>query len=239
MKLAISNLASSNTSDIARNVALIECVFSKIGDIMKLDADQVIAWQNSLPANLTPYSVQSITYGCGLQDFSYQPQNTAVVDKILELARALNLQRLVFGSPGIRKGPPDARMFAYIDEQLTGSNMVFCIEPNARTYIGEYFFDVEEIAAFLSVHKFKNIATMIDTHNSWLEHRRTVDDIHVHRDVIQHVHASETNLQGFTSVDEHAAIAQALDGIKYDHVVTLESHNLHGVEEFMKIYGSV
>lgn len=239
MKLAISNLASNNTSDIACNVSLIECVFSKIGDIMKLDANQVIAWKNSLPANLTPYSVQSITYGCSLQDFSYLPQNTVVVDKILELARALNLQRLVFGSPGIRKGAPDANMFAYIDEQLTGSNMVFCIEPNARTYGGEYFFDVEEIAAFLDTHKFKNIATMIDTHNSWLEHRCTVDDIHMHRDVIQHVHSSETNLQGFTSIDAHAMIAQALNAAGYDHVVTLESHNLHGVEEFVKIYGEV
>jgi sugar phosphate isomerase/epimerase len=238
MKLAISHLACDDASQIASaGVSLIECVFSKTQPIMVQNASSIAAWKKQLPIALTPYSVQSITYGCGLADFSACASNFAVMDKIIELATSLQLKRLVFGSPNIRRGRPDASMFKYIDEQLKGSDMVFCIEPNARAYGGEYFFDVEEIAEFLQQHKFSNISTMVDTHNSWLEHRRTCDDIFTFRDVIDHVHASEVKLQGFTSVGEHANIAQALSNINYQHVVTFESLTMQGLDDFKNIYG--
>ena len=56
------------------------------------------------------------------------------------------------------------------------------------------------------------------------------------RDVIDHVHASEVKLQGFTSVNEHAMVAEALVNINYQHVVTFESMNLNGVDNFVKTY---
>lgn len=237
MKLAISHLACDDASQIASaGVSLLECVFSKTQPIMEQNASSIAAWKKQLPIALTPYSVQSITYGCGLTDFSACASNFAVMDKIIELATSLQLKRLVFGSPGIRRGRPDASMFKYIDEQLKGSDMVLCIEPNARAYGGEYFFDVAEIAEFLQQHKFSNISTMIDTHNSWLEHRRTCDDICMFRDVIDHVHASEVKLQGFTSVNEHTMIAQALNNINYQHVVTFESLTMQGLDDFKNIY---
>ena len=237
MKLAISQLACDDASQIAAaGVSLLECVFSKTQPIMDQNAASIAAWHKQLPITLTPYSVQSITYGCGLTDFSACASNFAVIDKIIELAASLQLKRLVFGSPGIRRGRPDVSMFKYIDEQLKGSDMVFCIEPNAHVYGGEYFFDVAEIAEFLHQHKFNNINTMIDTHNSWLENRRTCDDIYLFRDVIDHVHASEVKLQGFTSFNEHAMIAQALSNINYQHVVTYESMNLDGVDNFVRTY---
>jgi sugar phosphate isomerase/epimerase len=237
MRLAISHLACDDASLIASaGVSLIECVFSKTQPIMEQNAASIAAWRKQLPATLTPYSVQSITYGCELADFSACASNFAVMDKIIELATSLQLKRLVFGSPSIRRGRPDASMFKYIDEQLMDSDMVFCIEPNARAYGGEYFFDVAEIAKFLQQHKFSNISTMVDTHNSWLEHRCTCDDIDMFRDVINHVHASEVKLQGFTSLNEHAMIAQALNNINYQHVVTFESMNLNGVDNFVEIY---
>lgn len=239
MKLAISNLACDDASQIASTgVSLLECVFSKTRPIMEQDATSIIAWSKQLPPTLTPYSAQSITYGCGLTNFSACAANFAVMDKIIELAASLQLKRLVFGSPGIRKGRPDASMFKYIDEQLKGSDMVLCIEPNAHVYGGEYFFDVAEIAEFLQQHQFNNISTMIDTHNSWLEHRHTVDDIYMFRDVIDHVHASEKKLQEFISFNEHAAVSEALNNINYQHAVTLESTNLNGVDNFIKIYKS-
>lgn len=237
MKLAISHLACDDASQIASaGVSLIECVFSKTQPIMEQNAASIAAWMTQLPTTITPYSAQSITYGCGLTDFAASAANFVVMNKIIELATTLQLKRLVFGSPGLRRGRPDASMFKYIDEQLTGSDIVFCIEPNARGYGGEYFFDVAEIVKFLQLHQFNNISTMIDTHNSWLEHRNTVNDIYMFRDVINHVHASEVKLQGFTSVNEHAMIARALNNINYQHAVTLESMNLDGVDNFVKIY---
>lgn len=237
MKLAISNLTCDDICQIATTgVSMIECVFSKIQHIMDQSKSSINAWKNQLPTTLTPYSAQSITYGCGLTDFSASAKNFAVMDKVIELATALQLKRLVFGSPSLRKGAPDIFMFKYIDEQLVGSDIIFCIEPNSHVYGGEYFFDIEEITKFLRLHKFNNISTMIDTHNSWLEHRHTRDDIYMYRDMIHHVHASEVNLQKFTSVNEHAIISQALNNINYQYVVTLESHTLNGVDDFIKIY---
>jgi sugar phosphate isomerase/epimerase len=238
MKLAISNLACDDVSQITpTGVSLLECVFSKTQPTMEQDASSIAAWHKQLPATLTPYSAQSITYGCGLTDFSACAANFVVMDKIIELAASLQLKRLVFGSPGIRKGRPDASMFKYIDEQLKGGDTVFCIEPNAHVYGGEYFFDVAEIAEFLQQHKFNNISTMIDTHNSWLENRRTVDDVYMFQDVIKHVHASEVKLDGFISLNDHAMVAEALVNINYQHVVTFESLTMHGVDDFIKTYG--
>lgn len=237
MKLAISNLACDDLSQITDSgVRLLECVFSKIRPILEQSASSIIEWKKQLPEFLTPYSAQSITYGCGLIDFGFNPENLAVIDKIIELSKALQLKRLVFGSPNIRKGEPDARVFEYIDEQLFESDIFFCIEPNARIYGGDYFFDIEEIVSFLREYKLKNIKTMIDTHNSWLENRSAVEDIEIFHDMIEHVHASEVKLQGFKSTNKHCNISLALNKINYKHVITFESINLNGLDDFVKTY---
>jgi len=237
MKLAISNLAFNNFDEIKDlNIPLLECVFSKIQPILCQTNSSINEWKENLSINIKPYSVQSITYGCGLINFEASPSNLNVIDKIINLSRTLNLERLIFGSPTLRKGKPDLSMFKYIDERLFGSNMIFCIEPNSRIYGGEYFFDIDEISIFLKKHKFKNIYTMVDTHNSWLEQKCPSKDIYKHQDIICHVHASEIKLNGLTSLDKHKEFACMLNKINYSQVITYESNNLNGINNFTDIY---
>lgn len=240
MQLAISNLATNDLADITDSgVNLLECVFSKIDNINNLTTSKILLWKDLLPLNLIPYSVQSLTYGCGLVDFSLSEVNIKLIDKILDLADILQIKRLIFGSPTIRRNQPDVSMFKYIDERLLGTDTFFCIEPNAQTYGGNYFFDVEEIYNFVTKNKFSNICTMIDTHNSWLEKRDIKKDILNFREKIQHVHASEIDLLGFTSIKEHHKVADTLHKINYTQVITLESKNLQGVKEFLQVYGNI
>lgn len=240
MQLAISNLATNDLTNITEiGVSLLECVFSKIDIINNLTPSKIILWKDLLPINLLPYSVQSLTYGCGLVDFSLSEFNVKFIDKILDLTKILHIKRLIFGSPTIRRNQPDVNMFKYIDERLLGTDTFFCIEPNARIYGGHYFFDIEEIYSFITKNKFSNVCTMIDTHNSWLENRDVKEDILNFREKITHVHASEIDLLGFTSIEEHYKVADTLDKINYTHVITLESKNLQGVNEFLKVYGNV
>lgn len=239
MKLAISNLASDSVKDIANTgVGLLECVFSKIGNIKDIDHNTVREWAAKLPSTITPYSTQSITYNCGLAEFNYDNQTLLIIDRVINIAKILQLKRVVFGSPTIRIGEPDIDLFAYIDNQLQDTDILFCIEPNASSYGGDYFFNIEEVVKFISKNNFKNICSMIDTHNTWLEDRDCVSDIHQFREYIKHVHASEVKLQGFTSMKKHHAIATALSNIEYNSVVTYESLNMVGVRDFINVYGN-
>lgn len=238
MKLAISNLASDDLNCIAdTGVQFIECVFSKIGNITDLTHQQLLQWRQQLPAALVPYSVQSITYNCGLSNFAFDEQTCGIVDKIIALTKVIDLKRIVFGSPTLRSDAPDQEIFHYIDKHLKGTDILFCIEPNARCYGGKYFFDVEEICKFLDKHRYTNICTMVDTHNSWLESRDAALDVRDFKDFIRHVHASEAKLQGFTSTSKHQQVAAALADARYDGVVTFESLNMQGVKEFVDVYG--
>lgn len=239
MNLAISNLASDDLAVITNsNISLLECIFSKIKPILELNSSDVNKWRHEMPLNLTPYSVQSITYGCDLSDFNYSSKNTHVIDKIIEISLTLQIKVIVFGSPKLRRGSPDPLMFDYIEKKLTGSKIIFCIEPNARIYQGEYFFDIEEICDFLSRYNFKHIQSMIDTHNSLLENRSIENDIFKFKDKIKHFHASEIDLNGFSNIEYHKRAAQTLKQINYPYVVTLESINMNGAKDFINVYGN-
>ena len=239
MNLAVSNLAFNSVSEVQPSgINLIECVFSKIGDICSLSLHDVSRWRDNLPANIIPYSVQSITYNTGIQQFNMSQTCIDVIDKIIEFSKFLNLKRIVYGSPTTRIIKPDVDIFKYIDEKLQGTDIVFCIEPNTRHYNGHYFFDIEEISAFIDLHKFSNVSSMIDTHNAWLEERDIKQDITRYKKFIQHVHASEVNLKKIESVAKHEIVSKALHEIEYSGVITLESTTLENLDIFKNLYNS-
>jgi len=235
MKHAVSNLAFENIHEIA-DVKLLECVFSKIGPILDLETKDIVQWKSQLPENIIPYSVQAITYNTGIEIIKYNTQCVTLVDKILSFAKELKLKRIVFGSPKLRKNTPPTDLFKYIENQLAGTDLLFCIEPNAKIYGGDYFLNIQEIYEYIKENNFKNISTMIDTHCSWLENRDTEKDIIDYKDLITHVHASEVGLQEFKSFNEHREVAAALQKINYQHVITLESNSIRNIDMFVKIY---
>jgi hypothetical protein len=238
MKIAISNLAYNNIDCIKNiNISLIECVFSKIKNIPDLTNELIIQWSSKIPPHIRPYSVQSITYNCGLLNFNFLDKNIFIIDKIISLSKILNIKRIIFGSPTLRVGEPDLSMFSYIDKALHDTDIIFCIEPNAKIYGGSYFYDIEEIVNFINKNKFKNIYTMIDTHNAWLEQRDIVSDIKTYKNYIKHIHASENGLSGFFSLSAHDLVSKTLREINYEDVITFESQNMCGIDDFLRIYG--
>ena len=132
------------------------------------------------------------------------------VQKLIEYSKILGIKVLVFGSPALRKvgGYTFSNLhetFNKIDALLDGTDIVFCIEPNSKIYGGEFFYTIKEIVSFLSTFNYKNIVTMCDTHNSWLEGQDPNDELTKYKDYIKHIHISEVNLDIITDSKKQMA----------------------------------
>jgi sugar phosphate isomerase/epimerase len=237
MDLAISNLAWNSIEELPNQPLYIECVFAKIGNVTELNTDTLDQWAKKyLAKNYTPYSVQSINFNSPIEVFAYDELNKNYYSKIIELSKFLNLKRIVFGSPGIRKGKLNSDILKYIDDLLQPSDIYWCIEPNSKFYKGEYFFNIAEIVDFLDSEKFSNIKTMLDTHNSFLEDKNPNEEYVRYKKYIEHIHISEINLGPLSNFTFHSDFANTLKEKEYSKVVTYESKTMDGVDKFLKIY---
>jgi len=241
MDLAISNLAWNNLEEIKNtNIKFIECVFSKIKDINELTEADILKWNDEVrKSDFIPYSVQSINFNSPIKKFTYDEVNVNFYNKIIHFSSLLGLKRIVYGSPTIRSGEVDkgvVDLFKHIDSKLEKTELIWCIEPNSKFYKGDYFFDVEEIVNFLKQNNFKNIKTMIDTHNGILENRNVEDDIVEYKDHVEHIHVSEKDLMPLENLEFHRSVAKTLKQINYNKMITYETKILQNLEEFVKIY---
>ena len=241
MKLAVSQLAWNKIEEIKDyNISLIECVFSKIKDINIITDNDITQWcDRLLHESIKPYAVQSINYGSCINAFKYDEENKNYYKKIIELAKIAKLKRIIFGSPTLRRGSVDQSVvdiLKYIDSLLEDTDIIWCIEPNAKIYGGMYFHTIEDIVTFLEKHCFKNIKTMLDTHNGILECRDNIVDIKMFNSYITHIHVSEENLAPLHNLDYHKQFATFLKQCNYNHIVTYECKSLTNIQSFIDIY---
>ena len=114
------------------------------------------------------------------------------------------------------------------------------IEPNSKIYGGEYFFTVSEITDFITSNGFKNIKTMIDTHNLILEDDDPIDVLKTHINYIGHIHISEIKLEPIKNIEFHTKFSSQLKEMKYDKIITYEvmkcEQIMDSVKEFYEIY---
>lgn len=252
MNLALSNFAFDNkdSEEIFKvlkenNINQIECILTKIKPWNELTREDVIEYKNYLDSfGITAYSIQSLFYGidCKITDVDTIVSH---FKRLIEYAEILGSKILVFGSPGLRKQYNNwaiavGDIFTQVDELLEGKDIKVVIEPNARTYNGEFWFTLEEIITFLMFFKFNNIKTMIDTHNAELEGGLSFNDLTFIDDYVEHIHASEIGLANIKESKVHESINLAIKSFDYNGTVTYEVLNNEGVldsiKTFVKIY---
>lgn len=252
MNLALSNFAWDNkdSEEVFKvlkenNIHQIECILTKIKPWSELTREDIIEYKNYLDSfGITAYSIQSLFYGidCKITDVD---TIVAHFERLIEYAEILGSKILVFGSPSLRKQLDGwayavGDIFNQVDKLLEGKDIKVVIEPNAKVYNGEFWFTLNEICEFLEFFDFKNIGTMIDTHNVELEGNiLLVFDLYANYKWIEHIHASEIKLANIKESKIHEALNLFLKVSDYSRTITYEVLNNEGVLDSIKIFTEI
>jgi sugar phosphate isomerase/epimerase len=252
MKLALSNFAwdSDENESIFKTLSSIgieniEGVLTKINNWDTLGESELVKYKELLNHHgIKIESIQSIFYGINCNDLS----DYKTIDhykKLIEYCKILDVKVMVLGSPSLRKNVNGwydnfSKILKKVDVMLEGTGVELSIEPNTKSYGGEYFHTVSEIVDFIVSNDFKNIKTMVDTHNVKLEGHDPINVLKTYFNFINHIHISEPKLEKINDINFHKVFSQSLRDLNYGHIVTYEVNKsedlLIGVNEFYQIY---
>jgi len=244
MTLGISQLAFDKLEDLENSLEiLIDNDIQNIEVVYpKMESNPLGYTSFFIQQNIQTKSTQSILFGSDVKDF-LDESFVNHIEKIIETNTFFGVEVSVLGSPKQRVEFKESELisqFKAVDSLLESTNQILCIEPNCKSYGGAYFFTVSEIADFIRKGEFKNIKTMLDTHNIVNEGQSPTEIYNQFRDLISHVHVSETGLSDFIESEEHTKLAKGLKSSNYEGIVTYEvlpSKNLKdSLEKFKNIY---
>jgi sugar phosphate isomerase/epimerase len=159
----------------------------------------------------------------------------------IDIAKKLNTNNLVYGSPKSRKTYSYTlkeanciflEFLKEIDDYSEDIN--FNIEPLPQTYC-EYLNTFEESVYLLKKTNFKNIFIQVDI-RSIIENEENIDTIFQNTDYIKHVHIGEPNLAMLDKSEyshKHKTIFQQLSHIGYNGFLSIEVIN-HQEKDYKK-----
>lgn len=253
MKLSLSNFAWDNydtelvfTELKKIGINSIEGVLTKLNDWDNLTTDEILNYKNLLDSyGISIMSLQSLFYNVKCDSILDEINFINHFKKLIEFSKLLSINVLVFGSPSLRKKREGweksiSKTFKQLDSLLEGTGVQISIEPNAKVYGGEYFFNLLEIIDFITSNNLKNIKTMIDTHNIILEGQDPINQFKTYHDKINHIHISENKLSPIKDLIFHSKFSSVLKEIKYDGIITYEvmkcENIMDSVKKFYEIY---
>lgn len=252
MKLALSNFAwdldeNESIFNTLSSIGIenIEGVLTKINNWDSLEESELIEYKELLNRHSFKIeSIQSIFYGVSCDDLSdYKTIDHYI--KLIECCKILGVKVMVLGSPSLRKNVNGwydnlSNILKKVDNMLEGTGIELSIEPNTKSYGGEYFHTVSEIVDFIVSNDFKNIKTMVDTHNVKLEGLDPLNDLRTHIKHINHIHISEPKLNKLSDFEFHGRFSKLLKEFNYDGIITYEVVKCHGlinsIKDFYNLY---
>lgn len=131
-------------------------------------------WEMSSYANV--YSAQSLLYGLDIQIFQEQERFLSILQDRLTLLRGVGCKIIVFGSPRQRiySGEDAIGLFRRIGALCESSGILFCLEPNAAAYGGNWMTTLRETVDFVSAVNHPAIAVNVDTGSMIMEAEYTI-----------------------------------------------------------------
>lgn len=253
MNIGLSNLAWDKEQALyfykllnSIGYSYVEGVLTKIAPWDKLSQSNLNQLKIDLNNNnLNCYSLQSLFFDIPVKSLNEKENVLNHFKCLIDYSKILGVKILVFGSPNLRKKDVNYKMslaslFNYLDLLLDNTNIKVVIEPNCKQYNGDYFYNCSEIVKFIKDNNFKNIRTMIDTHNLLNENLNPIEELEKNINFIEHVHVSENQLKPIENIDFHKDFAKALKKNNYKFNVTYEvkkTDNLEAsIEQFSLIY---
>lgn len=191
---------------------------------------------------LWTYSAQALFFQSNVQSFEDTTGVFEHLAKVVNLAPFMNIKRFVLGSPNLRKGSQSCLMNSLkrMDEILEANGATLCIEPVAKCYGGSYFFTIDEIVNSIDFYGLRNVKTMVDTNNAWLQRDSPRKALNHYFPYIAHVHISDTNNGPLLSKYEHVKVKETLDNVNYEGAIVYElfqaKKNMSNYRLFKDIY---
>ena len=250
MKLGISELAWQGIDDIdkilnslnANNIDCIELVVPKHTQWVPVNIVKLQTIQNMFNKyNMKVLSTQSVLFNSDVKIIADVTFITHM-ERLIDTCITMGIKKIVLGSPKHRINfyfNQLGNAFHILDKKIADNDVSILIEPNSQQYGGEYFFTLNEIVKFLDQHDFKNIKTMIDTHNSILENQNPNDEFIKYQQYIDHVHISEIGLQSFKESDTHHQLAETLRTQNYDGLVVYECNQSATLFDDIKLFANI
>ena len=253
MKLAVSNLAwevedsaKIHSHLISNNIRNVEGVLTKLARWEDLTEAMLTSYKKQLAdKGISIPALQAIFYNSACKDLSQEEEVLLHFSKVIWCAKLLGTSILVFGAPKLRTvgtgtSSDIVTLFKKLDMLLEGTGITVVIEPNAKEYGGDFFYTVQEIVEFVQHNELHNVATMIDTHNSYLENTDPSVELLQYFSYIKHIHISEKGLQPIAEVQAHLDFAKTLVDTKYSGYLTYEllpcEEILQHISTFVQIY---
>lgn len=248
MKLAVTDLGFTDVVEVAepllRNyIDYIEIIPTKETPYSQLTKWDFIHYKERLESfGLKPCAFLSLFYGIDIRSLEESTKFLDHIDKLLVYANHAGVDKLIFGSPGLRKtfiGWEEklTKIFTYLDKKLNNTGKSIIIEPVARHYGGEFWYDIEQVTEFIQMNKLRNISTMIDTHNNELEGIDSSLAYHRFKPFIQHIHVSEIGLGKIVELEKHMKFSNAIRD--YNNIVTHEMCNKNDFLESLNTFSTI
>lgn len=173
---------------------------------------------------LWAYSAQALFYDSSVQSFEDAAATQEHLLRVIKLGSLMGIKRFVLGSPALRRGSPSCLMevLKRMDSVLDANDAILCIEPVAKSYGGKYFYTVEEIVNHIDFYNLRNVKTMLDTNNAWLQGDSPIKIVKHYFRFIAHVHISDTDNGPILNQYEHRQIKLLLDASSYEYGVCRE-----------------
>ncbi len=251
MNIGLSNFAFEKYDDLLNilpkyNINNIELVYTKYYDWDKCTSENnMIIKKYFGELNLNIYSIQSIFYNTNITSFNQIDDVKKHFQKLLFICKDLDIKKIIFGSPSFRLNGVNVKknmlhVLNFIEEELRDTGIKFIIEPNSRIYKTEFFYDPYEIFEIIIENDYKNISTMIDTHNYISENYDPISIFEDYSHMIDHIHISEYTLSSLKNREFHERFSEILKNKKYNGMIVFEimkNFNIkNNIIEFSEIY---
>jgi len=151
---------------------------------------------------------------------------------VCDLASAMEARGLVFGSPKNRRREDlplaDAwtkgrEFFSKLGEIAAVRKVIVCVEPNPTAYGCDFLENIESAARMVEEVDSPGLALNVDMGELIMNGADVTRAITTHSALAGHFHASEPNLEPFTTnLHAHQAAAAALRQSGYEGLVSLE-----------------
>jgi D-psicose/D-tagatose/L-ribulose 3-epimerase len=254
MKLGISELAWPGIDHFdttlnalnATGISCIEMVIPKHSPWNPIDVDKLTILRDMInSSHIEVKSTQSVLFNSDVTEIG-DASFLRHMDQLIDACIAMGIEKIVLGSPKQRINfnlNQLGNAFGKLDKKISNHNVTILIEPNSQKYGGEYFFTLDEIVKFLDHHNFKNIKTMIDTHNIILENQNPTYEFIKYQKYIDHIHVSEIGLKSFKESDTHYQLTEILHTHQYGGLVVYECNQsatlFNDIKLFTNIYNKV
>lgn len=245
MKLSISNIAWDPVLDAQVLPLLQRSGYSGVElaprkyfpDIRNFEMSRVREVRTHFESySITPIAFQAVLFGENhlklFETAELRDEMRTHLERVLDLAGALGVGNVVFGSPKNRAvpegyaGDPMAvavEFFGGLARHARAAGTRLCIEANPPVYGGNFVTTAEEAAALVRAVDDAGFGFHLDSGAVTIDGGDMAGILARHLDIIPHYHASEPMLVSLDPLPEHhAGYARALREADYDGYVSIE-----------------